>query len=46
MFHIIHFHNGTVDIFFNESTGAGFIETDDDEENKEVSDLTGEDMMV
>ncbi len=38
--------NHAMDIFFNESTGAGFIETDDDEENKEVSDLTGEDMMV
>lgn len=38
--------NHAMDIFFNESTGAGFIETDDDEENKEVPDLTGEDMMV
>ncbi|MDE6760929.1 MAG: ABC transporter permease [Lachnospiraceae bacterium] len=38
--------NHAMDIFFNESTGAGFIETDDDGENKEVPDLTGEDMMV
>lgn len=39
--------NHAMDIFFNESTGAGFIETDEeDEEEREVPDLTGEDMMV
>lgn len=39
--------NHVMDIFFNENTGAGFIGNDeDDEEEREVPDLTGEDMMV
>ena len=37
----------TMDIFFNEGTGEGFTETDEDEkEDKEELDLTGEDVIV